>query len=318
MDFKDYYKVLGVEKTATADEIKKAYRKLARQYHPDTNKSDPKGEDKFKDLTEAYEVLSDAEKRRKYDNLGSSYNRHRQTGGSTDDYDWNQWFDRAQQTSRKAKGTTQQTVGDFFSSGGGLSDFFERIFGGGYAQKQGFSHTPARGEDVAFELEITLAEAFSGTSKLIQIDGQKIEVKLKPGVPDGHSLRISGKGNKGKYGGDNGDLNIFVKIQPHNKVVRKGDDIYVDVPVDLYTAVLGGSPKIKTFGGMVKLNIQPESQQGKVLKLKGQGMPKYSSTTQERGDLFVTLQIKLPKNLSEEEIELFNKLKALKDLKGKS
>lgn len=317
MEFKDYYKVLGVDKAATAEEIKKAYRKLARQYHPDTNKTDPNAENKFKEVSEAYEVLSDADKRRKYDNLGSSFNRHRQTGGGTDDYDWSQWFDKAQQSQRKAK-DSYQTVGDFFSQGGGLSDFFERIFGSGFSQRQGFNKPPQRGEDTVLELEILLSEAYTGVSKMIQTNGQKFEVKLKPGVPDGHTLRISGKGNHGKNGGQNGDLNIIVKIKDHNKVLRKDDDIYLDVPVDLYTAILGGTAKIKTFAGMIKINIPSESQPGKQLKLKGQGMPKYASANNEFGDLYVTIQIKLPKNLSQEEKDLFEKLRELREEKGKS
>ncbi len=310
MDFKDYYKILEVEKTATAEEIKQSYRRLARQYHPDTNKSDPKAEEKFKDISEAYQVLSDAEKRRKYDNLGSSFNRHRQTGGSSENFDWSNWFDKAQQQSSRAK-STYQTVGDFFSSGGGVSDFFERIFGSGFSQKQGFSRTPIRGEDVEAEVEITLAEAFSGVTKLIQINGKKIEVKFKPGIADAQVLRLSGLGGAGKHGGEKGDLIVRVKVLEHNRVTRKNNDLYLEIPVDIFNAVLGGSTKIKTFGGMVKVNIPPESSSGKVLKLKGQGMPIYASNSEERGDLYVTLQIKSPKNLTDEEKELFEKLREL-------
>lgn len=310
MDFKDYYKILEVEKTATAEEIKQSYRKLARQHHPDTNKSDPKAEEKFKDISEAYQVLSDPEKRRKYDNLGSSFNRHRQTGGSSDDFDWTDWFEKAQQQRSGRSRGAYQTVGDFFNAGGGVSDFFERIFGSGFSQKQGFNHPPTRGEDVEVDVEISLSEAFSGTSKLIQIDSKKIEVKFKPGIADGQTLKLSGIGGSGKHGGDKGDLIVKVKVLEHNRVSRKNDDLHLEVPIDVYNAVLGGSTKIKTFGGMVKINIPPESSSGKILKLKGQGMPKYGSA-EERGDLYVTLQIKSPKNLTDEEKELFEKLREI-------
>lgn len=312
MEFKDYYKVLGVEKTASTEEIKKAYRKLARQYHPDTNKSDPNAENKFKEVTEAYEVLSDVEKRRKYDNLGNSFSRHRQTGGGSEDYDWSQWFDNASRTRSKPRG---QTVGDFFSTGGGLSDFFEKIFGSGFTQKSGFNYPPTRGEDIRAELEITLQEAFDGTTKQVNTGTSTIELKLKPGIADGQTLRVSGKGSQGKHGGLAGDLIIVVKIAESKKISRTGDDLYIEVPVDLYSAVLGGNTKIKTYGGLVNVKIPPESQGGKVLKLKGQGMPKYGSSSGERGDLYVTLQIKVPKSLSDEEKELFARLKALREKK---
>jgi len=311
MEFKDYYKILGVDKNATTDEIKQAYRKLARQYHPDTNKSDPQAESKFKEISEAYQVLSDPEKRRKYDSLGNSFNRHRQTGGSADDFDWSNWFAQAQQSAGRRSRSTYQTVGDFFSSGGGLSDFFEKIFGSGFASKQGFNYPPQRGEDLEVEVELSLAEAFNGTTRQIQLDGKKIEVKFKPGISEGQVLRIPAQGGLGKFGGGKGDLIVKVKILPHNKVERRGDDLYLDLPVELYTAVLGGTAKIKTFSGMVKVNIPPETSSGKILKLKGLGMPKYNSETSERGDLYLNVQIKVPKNLTPEEKSLFEKLKEL-------
>ena len=311
VEFKDYYKILGVDKQATADEIKQAYRKLARQYHPDSNKSDPNAENKFKEISEAYQVLSDPEKRRKYDNLNNSFNRHRQTGGSNDDFDWASWFAEAQQSAGRRSRSTYQTVGDFFSSGGGLSDFFERIFGSGFSSRQGFKYPPQRGEDIEVEVELTLAEAFSGTTRQIQANGKKIEVKFKPGIADGQVMKISGQGSDGNYGGQKGDLIVKVKVLPHNKVERRGDDLYLDLPVDLFTAVLGGSAKIKTFSGMVKVTIPPGTSSGKILKLKGLGMPKYNSEG-NRGDLFLNVQIKVPKNLTDEEKSLFEKLQQLR------
>lgn len=322
MDFKDYYKILGVEKTASDEDIKKAYRKLAHKYHPDTNKTGTNTEDKFKELSEAYEVLKDPEKRKKYDNLGSSFNRYRQQGGSSDDFSWSDWYERSGGSQQRSKRDNYQTVGDFFNSGGGLSDFFERIFGGmsgqksGFNQSRGFNLTAQNGEDISSEVEITLEEAFSGTSRFLQInDGKKLEVKFKPGIVDGQILKISKKGGAGKHGGENGDLIITIKVLPNAKVERKGNDLYADANIDLYTMILGGTSKISTFGGTLKINIPETSPLGKVLKLKGQGMPKYGSSSDERGDLYIKLLPKLPKSLSEEEKELFAKLKSMKSSK---
>lgn len=313
MDFKDYYKTLGLEKTATEKEIKDAFKKLAKKYHPDLNKNDKSMEEKFKEVNEAYEVLSDPDKRAKYDNLGSSYSRFRQTGGNPNDFAWNDWFAGQQNQGKRG----YQTVGDFFDSGGGLSDFFERIFGsaksasGGFSQQQGFKRTPKAGEDINTELEITLEEAFKGASKLISVGKKKLELKIKPGTYDGLQVRISGQGNKGRYGGDNGDLMIKISIIPHPSIERKADDLYIKSDIDLYTMILGGPAEISTLGGTLRVNISPESQQGKLIKLKGQGMPRYNSN--DRGDLYISLNVVLPSNLSSDEKELFKKLKDLKN-----
>lgn len=310
MEFKDYYKVLGVDKKATEDEIKKAYRTLARKYHPDTNKTDKDAESRFKDISEAYEVLKDTEKRRKYDNLNNSYSNFRSTGGRNEDFNWQDWFAKSGQTGKQPRGEGR-TVGDFFNTGGGISDFFERIFGGGFAQQQGFKQPPARGEDYTTEVELTLEEAFKGTSRTLQINGQKLEIKFKPGIADGQQLKISAKGLPGKHGGTAGDLLINVKIPQHKQVTRTGDDLRVDATIDLYKAIFGGTSKIKTFGGVLEFNIPPESQPGKLVSLRGQGMPKYANPAQ-RGDLFITLNVKLPTKLTDKEKELFEQLRELR------
>lgn len=313
MEFKDYYKVLGVSKTASKDEIKKAYRKLAQQYHPDINKDNPDAENKFKDISEAYEVLKDDDKRSKYDNLGSTYNRHRQSGGQNNDFNWSDWFDQSQRSRGKR---SYQTVGDFFSQGGGLSDFFERIFGSGFASKGfsnqgGFRRTPMRGEDLQAEVDISLEEAFKGTQRKITINSETIELKIKPGIKDGQELKISNRGADGKSGGKRGDLLLKINVKEHKNVKRDEDDLYVETEIDMFSAILGGQSKINTFGGKLKLNIPEGTQPDKTLKLKGQGMPIYNDNNR-RGDLYITLKVKLPLNLTDKEKELLDELKKLR------
>jgi curved DNA-binding protein len=323
MDFKDYYKILGVDRNASADEIKKAYRKLALKYHPDKTKNDKESEEKFKDISEAYDVLRDPEKRRKYDNLGSSYNRFRQSGGSSQDFNWSDWFSQQ----KRGAGAKQQyrTMGDFINdSGGGLSDFFEKIFGGGFGgggfggaepggfrQQQGFNYPPRKGENYETEVELSLEEAYHGASRLLQINSDRLEVKFRAGIADGQLMKISGKGMPGAGGGRKGDLIIHVRIRPHKRVERRGDDLYVNAEIDLYKMILGGSSAIQSFGGKLKFNIPPESQPGKVLKLSGQGMPHYNNPD-KKGDLYIKLGVKLPENLSDEEKELVRKLRDLR------
>lgn len=305
MEFKDYYKILGLEKTATPEAIKKTYRKLAQKYHPDKNPGNKESENKFKDVSEAYEVLSDKDKRAKYDNLGSSWNRYQQGGGRAEDFDWNNWSGGGRQSGASSG------FGDIFGqSGGGLSDFFEKVFGGGFSQ--GRRNSPAsRGEDLSAEIEITLEEAFSGSSRVFNINNQKIEIKIKPGAYDGQTLKLSGKGNPGANGGPNGNLLLKLLIAPSNDIERKGNDLHMKLDIDLYTAILGGELKVKTFAGNIKLNVSPETQQGKVLKLSGLGMPDYKSPA-IKGDLYATINIQIPEKLSSKEIELFKKLRDLK------
>jgi curved DNA-binding protein len=305
MDYKDYYKILGVEKTASQEDIKKAYRKLAVKYHPDKNKGDKKAEDKFKEVAEAYEVLSDADKRKKYDQLGSNWKQYEQAGGG---FDWSKYANSG------TGGSRVEFEGDFndFMGGGGFSDFFKSFFGGG-----GFASTgreQARGgqaykqPDLQAEAEITLEEAFHGTSRIFDLDGRKIRVKIKPGVADGQTLRIK---NAGLNDQTKSDILLQLRIKPHPKFERKGNDLHVDVPVNLYSAILGGKAAVQTLGGNVNITIPKGSDSGKILRLKGLGMPDYNDQNR-KGDLYAKIQIAIPKNLSKEEEDLFKKLAELR------
>jgi len=312
MDFKDYYKVLEVDKKASEDEIKKSYKKLAKKYHPDVNKS-PEAEKKFKDISEAYTVLSDPEKRRKYDNLGSDFSSYTQRGGSSDNFDWSQWYNSQSQANNPR---SAQTINDIFDSGGSVSDFFDRIFGAGNKNPFTKAQTPQKGEDYEMNVELTLEEAFNGTARLLTINNEKMEIKFKPGVKNEQVMKITGKGYPGKNNGKNGDLLIKIKILEHNKYERDNDDIKMEALVDVITLILGGEVKVSTISGQLKIAIPPESQNGKVLKLKGQGMPLYSDNT-KRGDLYLKLIAKLPTKLTEREKELYEELKEINKNKKK-
>ena len=292
MEFKDYYKILGVSKTATTEEIKKAYRKLAVKYHPDKNQGNKAAEEKFKEANEANDVLSDPEKRKKYDELGENW-KYYQSGNPPP----NEGFNRGKQHYHYSS--------DDDPGEGNFSDFFESIFGNRFA---GSGRGPSKGEDYQTNVSISLEEAFMGTARLLEVNGEKLQMKFKPGTADGQNLRIKGKGGAARKGGVRGDIYVTVHVSPHPYFERKGDDLYCDLPVDLYTAVLGGKATVRTLKGTIQSNIPGETDSGKVLRLKGLGMPKYGKEN-ELGDLYAKVKVVLPKNLTKEEIELFQQLK---------
>jgi curved DNA-binding protein len=315
LEYKDYYKSLGVEKTASAAEIKKAFRKLAMKYHPDKNKGNKSAEDKFKEINEANEVLSDSAKRKKYDELGTNYQNYQHSGGDRGQgFDWSQY-------ANPAGGGGQQSYsfsGDFEDIFGasGHSDFFETLFGGSFggAQKKkrgGGRSVQSRGQDYQAEMDITLEEAYSGTTKVFKHDGQSIKLNVKPGIPDGHLLKIPGKGSAGRGGGQAGDLLIKINILKHSVFERRWDDLYADLNVDLFTALLGGKVQFKTLKGTIKIDIAKESEFGKTLRLQKLGMPKYGLAN-ESGDMYLKLNIQMPKNLSAKEISLLKEIQKLK------
>jgi curved DNA-binding protein len=306
MNYKDYYKVLGVSKTATPEEIKKAYRKLAQKYHPDKTKGDKTAEEKFKDVNEANEVLSDSQKRKKYDQFGADWHRYQEAGAQSGGFDWSKY---ASGGSGRAHTMDQEEFNEIFQGESG-DDFFDILFGQQRGQKRGRRVYAVKGEDFEAETTLSLEEAYHGSTRLLKIDNQTIKVTIHPGIEDQHVLRLPGKGAAGINGGANGDLYITVRISPHSYFKRQGDDLSCDLPVELYTAVLGGKSKIKTLKGDVKIDIPKDTPNGKELRLLGLGMPVYNKKN-EFGNLYVKVMIQLPEHLSKEEIELFKKLAAL-------
>jgi curved DNA-binding protein len=306
MIYKDYYKVLGVGKTATPGEIKKAYRALAKKYHPDKTKGDKGAEEKFKDINEANEVLSDPEKRKKYDQFGADWKHYEEAGAQPGGFDWSKYTSGGGQTHR-----TNTQASDTMFADEGVNDLFEMLFGQRGGQRPGRRSVDIKGEDLEAETTLSLEEAYHGTTRLIQLGGQTIKVTIKPGATDNQMLRIPGKGAGGLSGGPNGDLYLTVKIAPHPEFQRKGTDLRCDFPVDLYTAILGGKAQIKTLKGKVTVNIPKGTSNGKELRLRGLGMPVYGKKG-KFGDLLVKIDVGLPEHLSEEETDLFTKLAALR------
>jgi len=261
MEYKDYYRILGVDRNATEKEIKQAYRRLARKYHPDVNPGDKEAEERFKEINEAYEVLSDPEKRRKYDQLGASWQQWQRMGGNPRDFDWSQWFSREWPGGRVH--VEYGDLGDLFGEGI-FSDFFRAIFGdvGTRPRARWWEARPryARGQDYEQPVEISLEEAFRGTKRVLEKDGRRLEVTIPPGVKTGSRVRIAGQGGPGIGGGRPGDLYLKVTVLPHPIFKRQGDDLHCEVPVDLYTAVLGGEVRVPTLEGDVMLKIPPGTQ----------------------------------------------------------
>jgi len=308
MIYKDYYKTLGVAKTASSAEIKKAFRSLAKKYHPDKAKGDKTLEEKFKDVNEANEVLSDPVKRKKYDQFGSDWKQYEQAGAKPGGFDWSKY---ANEQSNQSQQRTSHGSSSAFTDDG-VNDLFEMLFGQQSGQRRGGRrNVPANGQDLETETILSLEEVHHGTTRMIQLNGQTIKVTIKPGVADKQTLRVSGKGGSGSNGGSNGDLYITIEIAPQSEFQQRGNDLYCDLPVELYTAILGGKAQIKTLKGKVTVNIPKGTPNGKELRMVGLGMPVYASKN-EFGNLMVKVHIVLPENLNEEEAELFKKLQTLR------
>jgi curved DNA-binding protein len=308
MIYKDYYKDLGVGKTATPGEIKRAYRTLANKYHPDKTNGDKSAEDKFKVISEANEVLSDPAKRKKYDQFGAEWKHYEEAGARPGGFDWSKYAsDRGGQTHHTGTHESDTANGD----GGGIDDLFEMLFGQRSGQGRGRRSVHIKGEDLETETTLSLEEVYHGTTRLIQLNDQTIKVTIKPGVADRQMLRIAGKGSGGLHGGPNGDLYLTVRVAPHPQFRRSGNDLHHDIAVELYTAVLGGKTQINTLKGKVTVNIPKETPNGKELRLHGLGMPVYAKKN-EFGNLLVKVEIVLPEQLSEGELDLFKSLAALR------
>jgi curved DNA-binding protein len=308
MDYHDYYKTLGVERNATEAEIKKAYRKLARQHHPDINPGNQAAENKFKEITEAYEVLSDKEKREKYDRFGRDWQRYQQGGGGAGGFDWGSYA-----------GGGGSPFGGTAGASGDFSDFFETLFGGGggrTASRGGMGYR-MDGQPIEHEVEVTLDEAFTGTQRSLQFsssNGQPrtITVKIPAGVDNGSRVRVSGEGGQGVGGGKRGDLFLVVKLLPNDRFERRGDDLDTVVQADLYTMLLGGTVRVPVMGGKtISLNVPANTANGKKFRITGQGMPRLRAPD-TRGDLYVKLETLLPVNLSTRERELVEELRGMR------
>ena len=302
---KDFYETLGVSKTASADEIKKAYRKLARQYHPDVNK-ELDAEAKFKTINEAYEVLSDPEKRQQYDQFGPQYEQYARYGQNVGQA--GRW---AAQGDQGYTYYTQTVNPEDIFGGSGFEDIFGSFFG---RDANGRSYQPRSyaGQDIEHDIEVTLEEAFHGTTRSLQWqDGRTIEAKIPRGVNNGSRVRLKGQGEQGHNGGPDGDLYLNVRVIPHPVYERVGDDLKMTVPVDLYTMLMGGQIDVSSIDKSVKLNIPQETQTGKVFRLKGLGMPKLKKPD-ERGNLLVRVEPKLPEKLTGKEKALFKQLQELR------
>ena len=297
MEFIDYYKILGLDKTASAEDIKKAYRKLARQYHPDLNPNDKDANKKFQQVNEANEVLSDPEKRKKYDQYGQNW----------------QHADAYEKTKRQQQETgdsgfgsygQQDTFGGDFSSGD-FSDFFNSMFGG--SARGGKGEVKFRGQDYNAELQISLKEAYTTHQRVFTINNKNIRITIPAGITNGQTIKLKGHGGPGVNGGPPGDLYITFDISEDPVFKRLEDDLYATVELDLYTALLGGEKKIDTLDSKVKLKVKPETQNGTKTRLKGKGFPVYKKEG-SYGDLIITWFIKIPVNLTEKQKDLFREL----------
>lgn len=303
----DYYSVLGVDKNASADEIKKAYRKLAVKYHPDKTTGNKTANDKFMEINEAHQVLGDPEKRKKYDQFGAERNQSEAAGAQPGGFDWSKY---AQSGATQSQGMNADEFEAMFANGND-GDLFELLFGGRRGKRAGQRSATTKGDDLSAETTISLQEAYHGTTRLIQLDGQTIKVTIHPGILDGQVLRIAGKGMDTFNGGLKGDLYLTIKIAPHPEFHRRGNHLHCDFGVDLYTAILGGKSLVKTLKGAVKVDIQKETPNHKVLRLRGLGMPVFDRK-ESFGDLFVKVDVQLPDHLTQQETDLFGQLAAIR------
>lgn len=309
MAFIDYYKVLGVERNASQDDIKKAYRKMARKYHPDLNKDDPNAKDKFQEINEANEVLSDPEKRKKYDEYGEHWKHADEFKAEREAYQ------RAQQSGGQSAYWYSVNGDDFMGGFGrgnasGFSDFFEQLFGhGASAGRSGRGYNMmSRGGDIEAQMNLSLREAAVTHKQTFSVNGENLRITIPAGIADGQMIKLKGHGEKGSNGAPDGDLYITFKIAPDPDFKREGDDLFTDVDIDLYTAVLGGTVNVRTINGMVKLKVNPGTQNDTKVRLRGKGFPVYKKEG-TFGDLIVTYHVDIPTALSEKQKELFTQLK---------
>jgi curved DNA-binding protein len=305
MDFKDYYGILGVPPTAEKKVIQQTYRQLARKLHPDVNPGNKEAEEKFKTINEAYQVLSDAEQRKKYDAMRTQYLRWQQTGGRQEDFDWQQWSAQAD-TGANVRYATPEDLEDLFGSASPYSDFFSTIFGqarrSGGDGRRSASPGPRRGRDVEYEVDLTLEEAFHGAERLLEIDGHRIQARIPPGVRTGSRVRLAGQGEPGQHGGPAGNLYLLVRLLPHQTFEREGDNLHLEAPVDIFTAIAGGEIRVPSLERPLILTIPPRTNAGRSFRLRGKGMPRLGDPN-KRGDLYARVRLVLPDPLTEQEVD---------------
>ena len=310
MDYKDYYGILGVPPDADKKDVRQTFRQLARKYHPDLNPGNKEAEEKFKTINEAYQVLSDAEQRKKYDALRAQYQQWQQTGGRQQDFDWQNYYAQPGQ-GPGVRYANAEDLEDLFGSEQAYSDFFTSIFGqarsGGKGRSRSAPPGPRRGRDVEYEVNLTLAEAFSGADRLLEIDGHRIKASIPPGVRSGSRVRLKGQGEPGFNNGPPGDLYLVVQILPNEIFEREGDDLHVDAPVDIFTAIAGGEIRISTLERPLLLKIPPRTNAGRSFRLRGKGMP-HLSDPKKHGDLFALVRLVLPDPLTDQEVSSIREL----------
>ncbi|MFT5701518.1 MAG: curved DNA-binding protein [Desulforhopalus sp.] len=319
MDYKDYYNILGVDRKAGEKEIKKAYRKLARKYHPDVNSGDAATNKKFIEINEANEVLSDPEKRKQYDQLGSQWQQHQRTGGRPEDFNWDTSGSAADRT-HTYRTFNPEDFAELFGAKGDHSDFFESIFGrasrqqpnSGRGGQQFYQQSSSQqGRDHEHSVQLTLEEAFHGVKRALEWeDGRKIDAQIPPGVKTGSRVRLKGQGGSGGGAGQSGDLYLVINILPHERFQHDNNDLKTRVKADLFTMLLGGKLSVSSLSRTVQLDIPPETRNGRIFRLKGMGMPNVKHPHQF-GDLYVTVEAVLPKNLTAGEKDLIEQWRNL-------
>jgi curved DNA-binding protein len=327
MEFKDYYEILGVAPNADKKVVQQTFRQLARKLHPDVNPGDKEAEEKFKTINEAYQVLSDAKQRKKYDELRAQYQHWQQTGGRQQDFDWQNWS--ASRAGSGTAGASQHGQGayvqyaspedleDLFGSASPYSDFFTNIFGQAGRSGRATPPGPRRGRDVEYEVDLTLEEAFHGAERLLEIDGHRIKAGIPPGVRTGSRVRLAGQAEPGQDGGPAGDLYLLIQVLPHASFERDGDDLHIDMPLDIFTAVAGGEVRIPAMERPLTLTIPPRTNANRSFRIRGKGMP-HLGNPKRRGDLFALVRLVLPDPLSDQEISSIREMAASRSNRSKT
>ena len=301
MDYKDYYKILGVDRKASEDDIRKAYRDLAKKHHPDRNPNDKQAEERFKDINEAYQVLSDSQKRSVYDRVGSDYSNW-QRRGAPGNFNWEDYVGRYPGGTGGTRQVNYEDLEEMFggAGGGGFSDFFRTIFG--FREEQANRSRP---QMVQQQLEISMEEAYKGATRILQNNGRQKQVRIPAGVKTGSKVRVAGAGPNGT------DLYLIISVTEDNRFERQGNDLHTTATVSVFTAILGGEAEVETMDGKIKLNVPAGTQPEQVFRLAGRGMPQVKNAN-EKGDLYVRLKVQIPKYLSAKQRELLDEASRLK------